>query len=323
MKPSWNRQPGEFCSRVCRSAVQDGTDPPGAVPVAMVGGETCARSGCTKPTWNGAAGEYCGKYCKQLDDEDKAPKVKCAKVGCDKPAWNGQPGEYCGKYCRDTDDRPSSVEELKPGDKKYESVKQQYHSKWDASRGTETPIRGIFAVNQSSELTNAFTDKTREFGNGPTFGHGTNPGNVQRRFHGTRIKCKFKVDLCKDNECSICRIIEIGFDMSKLGKWSGNSGHYGGGIYFTSMASTAKGYGLAKGYSFNDGNWMKAEAGNALLLVSVACGKVEDVTTQCPGVPDDEWKNNFKSRKIDKGTGVDELVVFDAKQVLVSYLIVF
>lgn len=317
-KNSWNGQPGEFCSRVCRSAVADGTDPPDAV--AVIG---CARSGCEKPSWNGVPGEYCGKACKKIAEEEAAPKVPCAKAGCDKNAWNGQPGEYCGKFCRDSDDRQSSISELKPGEKQYESVKTQYLNKWDTNRAAATPIRGIFAVNQSTEITNNFTNKTKEFGNGPVFGHGTNPGNVQRRFHGTRVKCKFQGTLCKDTECSICRICDVGFDMGKLGKWSGNTGHYGGGFYFTSMSSTAKGYGLAKGYSFNDGNWMKPEAGNALLLVNVACGKVEDVTSQCPGQPDAEWMSNFKSRKIDKGTGVDELVVFDAKQALVSYLIVF
>merc|ERR1712060_566218 len=108
-----------------------------------------------------------------------------------------------------------------------------------------------------------------------------NPGNVQRRFHGTRCKCKFNGTLCKDSECSTCGIISKGFDMAKLGAWSGNAGHYGGGLYFTSMSSTAKGYGLANGYEFKKGNWMDAKAGNCVLLVKIACGRVETVTDLC------------------------------------------
>jgi len=152
--------------------------------------------------------------------------------------------------------------------------------------------------------------------------HGKSPGNVQRRFHGTRMKCVFNGTFCKDKDCSACRILESGFDMSHLGKWSGNNGDYGGGIYFTSLSSTAKGYGLAKedGFTFGNGNWMKADAGNCILLCSIACGNAEHVKGKTDEAID---TSQFNSRVVIKGNGVDELVIPQASQAKPRFVLVF
>jgi len=240
--------------------------------------------------------------------------------GCGKPTWNGAPNEYCSNFCRNSSPHPSSCKHLNPGDPKYEDVKNQYETKWDSNRGSPTPIRAIYEVAPSSALANEFESTIKAIGNVPTFGAGTNPGNVQRRFHGTRLKCSFNGICCNESDCSACRIISDGFDMSRLGKWSGNKGHYGGGLYFTSMASTAKGYGMKQGYSWSSGNWADPDAGNAVLVVKVACGKVETVKDKTSDTMD---LATYDSRKIDKDTGVDELVVFNAKQCIARYIIVF
>jgi len=298
----------------------------------------CNRPGCSQPTFDGKPG-FCSRSCKQLA-ENPGGNV-CLTLGCNKPTWNGQANEYCSRFCRSNnsgtnslvrsdddgtghDDPPlvSQCTQLLPGDPRYDSVHKQYNDKWDRSRCEPTPIRAIYEVHQNKDLFNAFDDECHRIGNVPVFGFGKNPGNVQRRFHGTRIVCDFDGTCCSDTGCSVCQIVQNGFDMGRLGTWSGNKGHYGGGIYFTSMSSTAKGYGLNKdaGYSFHAGNWMQPAAGNAVFVSLIACGRVHQVDDKCFDPVD---RSQYESRKIDKSTGVDELVVFDGKQTLLRYLIVF
>lgn len=117
-KPTWNRQPNEYCSKACR--------PP-----------QCSKLGCDKPTWNGRPGEYCSHACRQADSYfggglysgfgsnrqqapsylgngsygsynhaggsfqggAGAPNVCRRSPYCTKPTWNGNPNEYC-KSCQ-------------------------------------------------------------------------------------------------------------------------------------------------------------------------------------------------------------------------------
>uniref|UniRef100_A0A7S0AJ34 NADAR domain-containing protein n=1 Tax=Pyrodinium bahamense TaxID=73915 RepID=A0A7S0AJ34_9DINO len=328
-KLAYNGQPGEYCSKYCKA-----TDI----------GAICLTPNCGKPTWNFQPGGYCSKFCKQsgqgAQPDNPAPAAPCANPGCGKPSWNGAPGEFCSKTCREAagggtgggiahDTRAFSSGRsrctlLQPGTQKYDSLKNQYEGKWDTSRCPPTPIKAIYEVNQRSDIFNNFHGSCNRIGNVKCFGHGTNPGNVQRRFHGTRMTCRQgdTWQACHDRRCSACRIVEEGFDLGKLGAWSGNKGQYGGGLYFTSRSSTAKGYGIDKGagFSFDNGNWMDPRAGNAVLIVNIACGRVENVKGACTHQLD---TSQFDSRKVDKSSGADELVIFDSAQTLVRAVIVF
>mmetsp|Transcript_51668 Transcript_51668/g.102725 ORF Transcript_51668/g.102725 Transcript_51668/m.102725 type:complete len:439 (+) Transcript_51668:114-1430(+) len=321
-KPTWNGQPNEFCSKQCRSA---------SPPVTSL---LCLAPGCGKPTWNGKPNEFCSKQCKGTGSASShsgvAKTAVCLKPGCGKPTWNGMQGEFCSKICR------NSISVMPPGGGRLESmcvqlgstdptlgrIKQHFVDKWDTSRGTPTTIRAVYEVFPRTSLVQAFRQECDNIGHVQVHGSGTNPGNVQRRFHGTPLQCDFQGSSCTDPDCNTCRIIQDGFDLAKLGSWSKNKGHYGGGIYFTSMSSTAKGYGIntGAGYSFQKDNWRDAGAGNSVLLVNIACGKVEKVTDKC-NVPID--KSKYHSRTVDKTNGADELVIFDEQKALVRYVIVF
>jgi len=315
-KPTWNGQPGEYCNKNCKAS---------AVTL-------CSAPGCGKPTWDGRPG-FCSKSCRINSGGGGA--AVCLKPGCGKPTWNGLPGEFCSNFCKGSAPAnltagPSNYRKttqcvlLQPGTAKYDSLKKQYEDKWDTGRCAPTAIRAIYEVYPSSRVWQQFEDRCNKIGNVKCFGHGTNPGNVQRRFHGTRLRCHPGDPWmpCTDTNCSACRIIVDDFSMVHLGGWSGNKGVYGGGIYFTSMSSTAKGYGLDKaaGFAFDKGNWMDPQAGNCVLIANIACGRVETVNGPVSHNLD---LSNFESRKVDKSSGADELVVFDAAQVLVRALIVF
>jgi len=328
-KPTWNGQPNEYCTKQCMMSgpallapLDDLAVSGGSSPAA--GPAPCANPGCTQASWNGQPGEFCSKSCRDSCPGGAPGDPVCLTPGCGKPTWNGLPGEYCSKACKGPGARRSCCTLLKPGTGKYDSIQKQYADKWDVGRCPPTAIRAIYEVNVRSDLFDAFTQCCDRIGNVKCFGHGTNPGNVQRRFHGTRMTCRPGDPwvACSDSRCSACRIVEDGFDLRKLGSWSGNKGHYGGGLYFTSMSSTAKGYGLdqSAGFAFDKGNWMDPAAGNAVLIVNIACGKVENVKNTCNHPLD---RSQFESRKVDKPSGADELIVFGAEQTMVRAVIVF
>jgi len=161
-KPTWNGQPNEYCSKVCKTSMFMGTygnygpssyAGPSFAPMGAGGGVggfatgtyTCRKAGCNKPTWNGQPGEYCSKGCKAEDQANQFPAYGgplysgqqayggstshntgpsfagqgqsfagqgpsypgahrqpaiCMKPGCGKPTYNGQPNEYCSKACK-------------------------------------------------------------------------------------------------------------------------------------------------------------------------------------------------------------------------------
>jgi len=258
--------------------------------------------------------------------EEESVEPICSRTGCGRQTWNGQAG-YCSHLCKsksfhDSGSRPLTVlKELFSGDEKFEEIKKQYEEKWDKNRCAPTPIQSIYAVLPSSTLELRFTEECHKVGDCPKFGHGKNPGNVQRRFHGTRLKCSLKGGFCcQDKECSTCGIIQNGFDIKKVGSWSGNDGLYGKGIYFTSASSTAKGYGMKAGFTFENKNWMSPDAGNAVLVCKVCCGRCQSVDDRDTSNLD---RSRYESRKVDKPSGADELVVWEAEKTIVSYVIVF
>jgi len=154
------------------------------------------------------------------------------------------------------------------------------------------------------------------------------PGNEKRRFHGTRLLCDFSSGLpCKDSACNACRIVERGhFKLDRAGAMSRSKGYnpnlYGDGIYFTSWAHTAKGYGMAPGKTpppKNLEDFVDPSAGNAVFVVDVLVGDPEMVTQPMRG----RLPQGKHSRVVNKANGIDELVVFEESQALPIALLVF
>lgn len=227
------------------------------------------------------------------------------------------PGKFGGKS---TSGRtPAFGTLLPPSSAAYKSVLKQYDAKWDKSRCRPTWIRAIYEVKCPDQL-KRFKVFQHTVRSAPSRFKFAGPGNTLRRYHGTAMRCRFNGSLCTDPKCSCCGILRNGFDISKLGSATGNKGNYGAGLYFTSVSSTAKGYGLKPGYSYQQGNYNDPKAGNCILVCSVVCGKCE-IVKKTTNRPIDRSK--YSSRCIDKGSNVDELVVPTGKQVLPRYVICF
>lgn len=273
--------------------------PPRAQPV-------CLQPGCNAPSWNGQSGEFCSRTCReaastrgpaQTPPVAKAPC--CLQPACGKPTWNNSRNEFCSRTCRQLG-LPHALCAIASRDQ-YEEIQEQFTSKWDTRRGLIPNIKAIWVVHASKQVRDRFHDKCQAIGNVKVHGTGRNPGNRQRRFHGTFLKCKFSGKPCSNPACSACCIISNGFDISKLGQGSGNNGWYGPGHYSTSLPSTAVGYG----------------DGRTILVVHVAVGVAEKTSNKTAHVV----SAGCHSRVVNKSTGVDELLVPEDEQMLPAYLI--
>jgi len=192
---------------------------------------------------------------------------------------------------------------VKASTSEFGDIKAQFDGKWDRSRGPVPPIREIWKVHPTQPVTDRFAAKCTSIGNVPLRGHGKNPGNQQRRFHGSFLKCQFTGSPCQNPECSVCCILREGFSIAKLGQATGNMGFFGPGHYSTSLPSTAHGYGTQ----------------NSLLVVIVAVGVAETITDRTSTAV----SQGHDSRVVNKATGVDELMVPGDDQMLPKYLILF
>jgi len=110
-KPSWNGEPGEYCSIDCRDAVPPKCKRPGCPHPSLVSldeqvdeycgmacknkSTICLKSGCHKPSWNGRPKGFCSLAC--YGEADKL----CMMPGCGKPTWNDRPAGFCDRNCRD------------------------------------------------------------------------------------------------------------------------------------------------------------------------------------------------------------------------------
>ena len=83
-RPTWNGQPGEFCSFTCRNG-------------SSQQGPTCLKPGCNKLTWNGQPGEYCSFTCR---NGISPQSFQCARPGCTAPPHGNIRGNCCGLTCR-------------------------------------------------------------------------------------------------------------------------------------------------------------------------------------------------------------------------------
>jgi len=194
-------------------------------------------------------------------------------------------------------------DKLGPGDPKFEELKKQYESKWgDGKYGSTTmpTIKEIYCVSDP-KLEAGHDAYRKSIGNVPCKGSGQNPGNTQRRFHRSHLKCDFKGTLCSDSSCAVCSIMKNGFDMKYCGANAGS--RFGAGLYNTSTPSKAYTYG----------------SGKSMFVVSVACGDCHVDTS-----------GQFGNYSLPAGkhcrvadAECDECIVFDNAAMVPRYLMKF
>ena len=141
-----------------------------------------------------------------------------------------------------------------PGRLRFWAVAKQFRDSW--RRTTACPqVRAVYKVVSTQQSIDEYNSyryvsifpypkcelTTPNFSNSvEARGHFTKvnrqPGNVNRRWHGTRKKCslgdKGCTTFCSDTQCALCCIIKTSFDVKKASK-----GQFGTGIYTSSTSS--------------------------------------------------------------------------------------
>mmetsp|Transcript_24946 Transcript_24946/g.48652 ORF Transcript_24946/g.48652 Transcript_24946/m.48652 type:complete len:684 (-) Transcript_24946:450-2501(-) len=229
----------------------------------------------------------------------------------------------------------TTITQLDPTDQLFEEIRSHFESKWDTkvwpSCQTYVPsptIANIFQLNCELHRSKYMIKQQELVAKGVKPHQRAGAGNEKRRFHGTRLLCNFHSGSpCQDSACNACRIVERGhFKLDRAGAMSKSKGYnpnmYGDGIYFTSWAHTAKGYGMAPGNTpppKNLKDFVDPSAGNAVFVVDVLVGDPEMVTHPIRG----RLPQGKDSRVVNKATGIDELVVFEESQALPIALLTF
>lgn len=308
--------------------------------------EICIRPGCGRSAFRNTKGNFCSRGCRDLPAGAPAPQtVLCVKPGCGFPAYNGVEGNFCCKSCRRgcscscVDSRtlqvaalgpsparavdgggaggpPASCQQLGPTDSEYQSVMSQLTTKWDTSRMQIPSRMTLFKITVSKIITDLFRQMCTSIGHCTTYGCGKTPGNRQRRFHGTYLRCQFSGQACGNAGCPVCGILLNGFQIAFLGQNTGNGGYFGAGHYSTSSSSSA--YGFAQ-----SGQGGRSGATLAVLVCVVAVGNAEILQVTSGSQMAAQPKPGCHSRVIEKSSGVDELMVPDGQQMLPQYLIIF
>mmetsp|Transcript_23227 Transcript_23227/g.25794 ORF Transcript_23227/g.25794 Transcript_23227/m.25794 type:complete len:203 (-) Transcript_23227:56-664(-) len=194
---------------------------------------------------------------------------------------------------------------------KYENIKYQFISKWKKREtnpyGT-VRVQRILQIDPSPERIEVFKKMTKMLGGEDT---------VERRFHGTSSLCDIGIRLnakpCNSQDCCICNICRIGFKLTQGKPFQ----RYGSALYFSSVSGKSNDYANKSERIIGGKRW------RCMFLCKVITGRVfktKDNGEHFTGPP-----KGFNSVLGEVGhvLNYDELVVYDPKQVLPSYLIVY
>lgn len=309
-QPTYDGKPG-YCSRAHRNLVV----PP------------CQFPGCKRSAYQGKPG-FCGIPHR---DQARAMGLPCAAAGLRRsaslqvfPAAAAAAGpppllaalaaRQGAPTCGNFRTAASSVL-VQPGDPERQGVWQQFCGNWPAHVGTCPAEAGVafYKITMPQQVVQAFQARVQVIGNQTLHGHGQNPGNRQRRFHGTNFLCSFQGQLCgraANGDCPGCGILMHGFRKDFRGRNSGNMGHFGKGHYSTAKGGTA--------YSYS-----KKGTKPAVLVCCVAVGKADMLQAQSGSQNLADIQPGCHSKVIDKSSGVDELLVPDDDQILPLWVMVF
>eukprot|EP00971_Amphidinium_carterae_P083860 1659634-Amphidinium_carterae.1 len=234
----------------------------------------------------------------------------CQRAGCMKPTFDGLPG-FCSTACRDGRGaaQPMAASQngiafgdlLLRGHQKFDDLANQFTATWQDATTACPAISRIYCV-KNSVREKGHSTYCATIGNVKVHGCGQNPGNTQRRFHATTLKCNFSGATCTDRTCLVCCIINEGFKL-ELNTRAG----FGKGLYSTSRSSTAWAYVKQK----------SVQGKQAMFMVSVACGTADMANNAGPLPP------GTHSRIVKLATGDDECVVFNNDAMVARWLLIF
>ncbi|RUS19572.1 hypothetical protein BC937DRAFT_87263 [Endogone sp. FLAS-F59071] len=227
----------------------------------------------------------------------------------------------------------STIRLLDPYTEKYQSVVNQFQTKWlHPNKGVPSIVR-IFQIFPEASIVQRYEEYQAkiEQAHGPfqgvqmKNGRQMELGNEQRRFHGTSAKCAIglapnNTNFCPEQNCSICGIIRTSFKKSFARTRGGTRTsweRFGDGIYFSSTSSKSDDYG-GGGLIYNGAVY------KTMFLCKVVVGRVTKPPSDLSTLT--EPPQGFSSVVGEPGVGninYDEVVVYDDAACFPAYLIIY
>lgn len=301
---------------------------------------------------------YCGRTCANRAANPQTPKKSrrirssgkvCLTPGCGLPVFihqDGTPSNFCSLPHEEWGDhgciscRAAPMSEVSvlcqpchddaltmapviikvPEDhKNYRSVEGQFNQTW--RHNTNCPeVKAIYKIIVTEASLRQYQEHQENVeARGNFVALGKSRGNENRRWHGTKRKCRLGdpgyTSFCAEAGCALCCIIKSSFDI-KFFKAATGWGRFGHGIYTSSTSSKSNDY--SKNVGINS-DW------KALLLNKVVVGNgkklINDDTSLTEPPP------GFDSVLAEVAPGgslnYDELVVYHNDAVRPSYLVMY
>ncbi|KAG8826977.1 hypothetical protein FRC19_006215 [Serendipita sp. 401] len=220
--------------------------------------------------------------------------------------FQGSP--FCGMGCRKKAmAKAPGLLEIPSNHPKFQDVANQFNAKWV---GSPTPtVKAVYMVLISENDTKKYEAyKAKIEAKNQHAARGREPGNQQRRWHGTTRVCTLGENgnstLCTATNCALCNIIRSSFDMKYASR-----GLFGVGIYTSATPSKSNGYiAVAPGSS-----------ARPVLLNKVVVGKgynVNQISSHFTAAP-----AGYDS--VLGQLAADELIVYTNDAIRPAYLIMF
>jgi len=331
----------DFCSRDhADQAIARGIHPTSNRPtqsepdVAM----RCALLGCSARCYvepaTGHVHDYCGRtHAKAAQARGIVPPptshFQAAGQGAFNHTFGGRPGSDSEDYTI------SSLNKVHPG---YTDIKAQFLQNWDAAAkgGAAPTIQRIWQIRNKPSCFSCFNQYKEEVA------RTSGTANVQRRFHGTTMKCSFGINEgqkpCSADDCAVCTIIERGFDLDKsrggplTSQFAtlGGALRYGRGLYFSKTSSKSDDYGSESERTDRTGARVRC-----MFMCLVALGR--ELRTPAERLEEHQVSAQLKARgyggthdsvlglTVAEGGALnyEENVVYDQRAAIPSYLVVY
>jgi len=316
----------EYC---CRShaaeACDRGIQPASNRPLQGRGhpAHRCSLQGCSAPRYVDATGyehAYCGRTHAKMAEQRGQQPVDVSEAEHVSYVWRGRAGEP-----------PYTISVLQNAHPRYQGIKEQFRASWLHPGPTPT-VQRVLQIRNPQPIFERYT--RRQAGLASARGD----ANELRRFHGTRMKCRFGIDPnqqpCEDPECAVCSICAQAFSADHAGRgpnaalvpFPGGGLRYGRGLYFSKTASKSNDYAGESERPGPDGSpW------RVMFLCKVCCGSsyraVEERLEQgqVAGIlASDSYDSVTGLTSADGGClNYEENVVYDETSAIPSYLIVY
>ncbi|KAG8860964.1 hypothetical protein FRB91_000160 [Serendipita sp. 411] len=217
---------------------------------------------------------------------------------------------FCGKTCMDnTHNSAPGILEIPNTHPKFKDIEYQFLIKWTGSGKKPTVHHVYLVLTKPADMMKYEVYKQKMEAKNSHISKGQQPGNQQRRWHGTGRNCQLgdpgNTTPCTATACSLCNIIRTSFNITHAA-----AGAFGKGIYTSSASSTSNGYSRT-----NSASTMRAMLLNRVVVgVGYKTSTLNSTLVAPPAGYDSV---------IAAYAGTDELVVFDNDAIRPAYLIMY